>query len=90
MKLDATKFGLAVAIVTAIGWTLCSALVAFVPGPMMSMSGHMMHADMGAYHWVLTWRGFVVGLVLWTVIDGVLGWAIAAVYNKLIDRGAAL
>lgn len=88
MKLDATKFGLAVAIITAIAWTICSLLVAVLPGPMMGVTGHMMHSDMAGYHWVMTWTGFVVGLIVWSVIDGVIAWAVAAVYNKLIDRSA--
>lgn len=84
MKLDAMKFGLAIAIVTAIVWTICSVLVTALPSAMMSMTGHMMHADMANFHWTMTWTGFIVGLIIWSVIDGLVGWGIAAVYNKLL------
>jgi len=84
MKLDATKFGLATGIVFAAVWLICSALVVAMPGMMMQMSGHAMHADFSGAHWTMTWIGFFVGLVIWSVLGGVLAWAIAAVYNRLL------
>jgi len=83
MKLDATKLGFATGIVFAIIWVICSALVVLLPDMMMQMSGHALHADMGTAHWTMTWMGFVVGLVIWSVLGGVIAWAIAAVYNRL-------
>lgn len=51
---------------------------------MMGMSGHMLHADLGSLNWNLHWTGFFVGLVAWSVLAGVIVWAVAAVYNALI------
>ena len=79
MKIDATKFGLATAIVFAVSWIVCSALVAVLPGGMMQISGYMIHADFGDLTWTMNISGFVAGLIAW----GVIGWAIAAVYNHL-------
>jgi hypothetical protein len=45
----------------------------------------MIHADLGGAGWTLHWTGFFVGLVAWSVLPGALVWAIAAVYNRLID-----
>lgn len=84
MKLDAMKFGYATAIVFAVVWLICSALVVTLPNMMMQMSGHALHADMGTAHWTMTWAGFVIGLIIWSVLGGVLAWAIAAVYNRLL------
>lgn len=84
MKLDATKLGLATAIVSAVLWAICSLLVAAVPAGMMSMSGSMMHADMGNMRWTLTAAGFLTGLVVWSVLSGVVVWAVAALYNRLL------
>lgn len=84
MKIDATKFGLATAIVFAVFWAICSTLVVTMPVGMMQMSGHMVHADLGQMAWHLGWAGFITGLVAWSVIAGVTAWAIAALYNRLL------
>ncbi|HSR54943.1 MAG TPA: DUF5676 family membrane protein [Alphaproteobacteria bacterium] len=83
MKLDAVKLGIATAIIFAIVWVICSLLVVFAPGPMMQMSGHMLHADLGGLNWTMHWTGFLVGLVAWSLIAGVIVWAVAAMYNRL-------
>lgn len=85
MKVDATKLGLATGIVFAVIWIICSVLVALLPGAMMRMGGAMMHADMVNYAWSMHWGGFIIGLVLWTVLPALIVWAVATVYNRLID-----
>jgi hypothetical protein len=84
MKLDALKLGIATAIVFALFWVVCSILVVLIPIAMMQMSGHMIHADLGAMGWSMHWTGFVIGLVLWSMISGLLVWAIAGIYNRLV------
>ena len=83
MKLDAFKLGLATAIVLAIIWLICGALVVVIPAAMMQMSGHMLHADLSGGAWSMHWVGFLFGLVLWSVLGGALVWAVAALYNRL-------
>ncbi len=84
MKLDAIKLGIATAIVSAVLWTICSVLVAAAPAGMMSMSGSMMHSDMAGMRWTLSIPGFLIGLVVWSGISGVVVWAVAALYNRLL------
>lgn len=84
MKIDASKFGFATAIVFALAWVICSLFVFSMPGGMMQMSGHMVHADLGQMSWRLSWVGFVYGLVAWSIIAGVMAWAVAALYNRLV------
>lgn len=84
MKLDAVKFGYAVAIVSAISWAICSLFVMLIPGRMMMMRGDMMHENMAGAGWTLTVTGFLIGLVVWSLVAGVFAWAIAAVYNRLL------
>jgi hypothetical protein len=86
MKLDAAKLGIATAIVFAVVWVICSVLVMLAPGAMMRMGGSMMHADFGGHVWTSHWSGFAIGLVLWAVLGGVLVWAIAALYNRMVGR----
>ena len=84
MKLDAGKFGMAAAIVTAIVWTICSAVVLAMPAGSMQMTGYMMHADVGPMTWAFSGVGFFVGLLVWTVLAGLVAWALAAIYNRLL------
>lgn len=57
MKLDPKKLALSFGGATAILWTICSVFVAFVPGRMMSMTGHMLHADATGFAWTMTGVG---------------------------------
>ena len=83
MKLDANKLALSFGSAAIFLWVICSALVALLAGPMMSMTGHMLHADMGGLNWTLTIAGFLVGLVSWTVWAALAGWLIGWFYNHL-------
>ncbi len=84
MQIDALKFGLATAIVFALAWVICSLFVFLMPAGMMQMSGHMVHADLGHMSWTLNWFGFIFGLLAWSIIAGVMAWAVAALYNRLL------
>ena len=84
MKLDAVKFGLAWAISFAIFWVICSLMVWFMPGMMLNMSGHMVHGDLSAMQWRLSGAGVLLGLVAWSLVAGITGWLVAAVYNRLL------
>lgn len=86
MKLDPNPFAAACAFVTAILWIVCALAVAALPGPMMNMTGHMMHTDVTEFRWALNWLSFFVGLVSWTAIAGVAGWLIAVIYNRLLKQ----
>jgi uncharacterized membrane protein YbhN (UPF0104 family) len=86
MRIDAIKFGLATAITTAIVWVLCSILVLAMPSPMMNMSGHMVHANLNGMNWTLTFTGFVLGLISWSIWAGIFGWILAYFYNMLVKE----
>lgn len=83
MKLDAGRLGIALGGATAILWIICSALVALFSGTMMTMSGHMLHLDATGLAWRLTFPGFLMGLVSWTVCAAVAGWLIGWIYNAV-------
>ncbi|NMH63986.1 DUF5676 family membrane protein [Shewanella salipaludis] len=84
MKLDAIKFGLASAIAFALAWIVCSLLVWAMPGMMMDMTGHMVHGDWSQMGWQLTFTGVFLGLLGWSVIAGLCGWLLAAIYNAIL------
>lgn len=82
MNLDAKSLAMSFGSVTVVIWSACSLLVALMPGPMISMSAHMFHSDMAGFSWTLTWAGFFIGLVAWTVWAAVAGWLIGWTYNR--------
>ena len=83
MKLDPNRLALSFGGATAILWTICSVFVAFVPGPMMSMTGHMLHADASGFAWTMTGVGYVIGLICWTAWAMVAGWLVGWIYSLL-------
>lgn len=83
--MNAKRCAIAAGLAFAVLWVICSALVAILPGPMMAITGHMMHGDFTAMGWTLTWTGFFFGLVGWAVVAGITAWAIALIYNRLSD-----
>ena len=85
MKLDAGKLFLATVISLAVVWVVGSAFVAFMPGAMMGGAGHMVHADLQYKAWTLTWQGFLLGGILWSILGGAITWLVATVYNRLLD-----
>ena len=63
----------------------CSLLVALLPGMMMNMTGDMVHADMSHMNWSMNLVGFLVGLVIWTLLAGITGWLVAIFYNRFAE-----
>lgn len=89
MKLDAGRLAVALGGTTAILWIVCSALVALFSGAMMTMTGHMLHMNAENFAWHLTFAGFFVGLVSWTVCAAVAGWLIGWIYNAMAKTSSA-
>lgn len=87
MTCDANKLFLATAAAFAVVWVICAAFVALMPGAMMTMSGHMVHADLEMTHWTLSWGGFFIGLIAWSLIAGAIAWLIGTIYNGLLGEG---
>ncbi|WP_339674326.1 DUF5676 family membrane protein [Dasania marina] len=83
MKIHAIKFGMASAISASVLWIICSVLVVLIPSMMLSMSGDMLHMQLNDMGWHLTFMGVVKGLLGWSVMAGVTGWMLAAIYNRL-------
>ncbi len=83
MTLNANKLFLATAAVFGILWIICSALVALFPGPMLTMTGYMVHSDLLSFQWLLTWTSFIGGLVLWSLLSGLVVWLVAVTYNRI-------
>ena len=83
MKLNPGALATAGAVAFALVWTVCSLLVFLAPSMMSGMTGHMIHAHLDSFTWMLTPVGFLIGLVAWSAWAAVTGWLIAVVYNRV-------
>ncbi|HSG89893.1 MAG TPA: DUF5676 family membrane protein [Pseudomonadales bacterium] len=83
MKLDPLGLAAASAIAIAIVWTLCSILVALMPMQMSTMTGHMIHAQF-EMAWVMSWAGYLIGLIVWSAWAALTGCLIAIAYNRIV------
>ena len=83
MTIEPGKFAIALGISVAVLWIACSILVWMSPVMMMSMTEHMLHADLSEMTWEMTLSGVLIGLVVWTGLAAVTGGLIAGIYNRL-------
>lgn len=83
MNLNANRLFLATSGVFAGLWLICSALIALFPGPMLRVTGYMVHSELVSFEWSLTLASFVGGLVLWSLLSGLIVWLVAVVYNRI-------
>lgn len=83
MALNANKLAFATSVVFGFLWIICSALVVLIPGAMLRMTGYMVHTETLSFQWSLTWAGFIGGLVLWSVLSGLIVWLVARFYNRI-------
>ncbi len=84
MKLNALALALAATATTVVLWIFCSLMVVLVPDMSMTMSSHMMHSDFTDMQWSMNLTGFIVGLIVWSLIAGITAWLVAVFYNKFI------
>lgn len=77
------KFAVASAATAAFLWIACSALVVILPEAMWQMTGHMLHIEMSQINWAMSWAGFCIGLISWSVAAGTAGGVLASIYSRL-------
>ena len=84
MRLIPSKLGIAAAATAAILWLTCSLLVSLLPGAMLGMSGHMVHAEFSNFAWTLSASGILFGMIAWSTVAGIFGWLFGLIYNRLL------
>ena len=82
MKLDPTKFALSAAMTIAILWVIISLLILSLPDTSLKALAAMTHSDFESIQWSLNLVGFIVGLILWVIVAGVIAWLVATFYNR--------
>ena len=80
---NAHLVGLALAIVWAIGYTVCAILVAVAPESTAQFFGSMMHIDLSSLTRSIMVGGYITGLVCTTIVAYLYGAAAAWIYSRL-------
>ena len=81
MLVNTKKMVIAWSIAAAVLWAICSLLVALSPGSMTTMTGHMIHMDLGHTGLAMSLTGFVVGLIGWIALAACFAWLLGTIYN---------
>ena len=85
MQLNVRAFGLAVGIVVAAAFTICSFFVAVAPEATAGFIGYMLHVDLAGLTRAISWTSYfagVVGIGIWTALWAA---AIAKIYNLCVS-----
>jgi hypothetical protein len=86
MNIKASAFGLAVAVVVAAGFTICSLFVAVAPEATAKFIGYLLHINLAGLSRSISWASYfagVLGLGIWT---GLMAAAAAQIYNLLVSE----
>ena len=88
MKLHTGYLSVATALVAAAAFTICSALVAVVPGALSAFVSYALHIDITGIARPITFASFIIGVVFIAVSSGVFVAAVAGAYNGFASRRA--
>jgi hypothetical protein len=78
----------AVALVSAASYIVCAGLVALAPEATTQVFGWVMHIDLSSLARPITWLSFFGGMLCYSFLLGILAWASACAYNRLIGAKA--
>ena len=86
MEIKSSAFGIAVGIVVAAAFTICSLFVAVAPEATAEFIGYLLHINLVGLTRSISWANYfagVIGLGIWTAL-----WAAAAaqVYNRVVSK----
>ena len=87
MKLDTRAFAISAAIVAAALFLICAFFVAVAPRETTAFAEYLIHVDVSGIMRSLTWGSFFGGLISWTLGTGLVGAALAWLYNRLARVG---
>lgn len=84
MKLNLQAFAGASALVTAVLFTLCALFIAMAPEAAYAAFSFLFHVDLTNLAYPMGWGVYFGGLASWVVGMGIVGAALAWLYNLLI------
>lgn len=88
-RLDVRAFALAVALVGAIAFVLCTLLVTAAPEVYIALATPIFHVNANALPAAISTSGFFVGFVVWTLTVTLLAAGVGFVYNRFSRGGVA-
>ena len=86
MEIKSSAFGIAVGIVVAAAFTICSLFVAVAPEATAEFIGYLLHINLAGLTRSISWANYfagVIGLGIWT---GLWAAAAAQVYNRVVSK----
>ena len=83
MKLNVKAIAIAEAAVAGILFVLCRLLFTFAPNTTLAGMKYLFHTDWSGIAMPMTWGGFFLGLVVFTVFMALVGAAWAWIYNYI-------
>jgi hypothetical protein len=86
MKLDVRAFGLAVSVVTALGFILCALLIAVMPRQAWAWFGALFHVDFAPVAREPSRGEIVGGLAAWVLGSFVVASGAAWLYNRIARK----
>ena len=81
MELKVSAFGLAVAIVVAASFTVCSFFIAVSPEATAGLIGYLLHINLTGLSRSIGWASYLAGVVALAVWTGIWAAAAAKIYN---------
>lgn len=84
MRIDTRAFALAAGAVAAVLFILCSIAVALSPTLSAEALSRLTHLALGDATPRITFGGFLIGLVCWTLGTALVFGGAAAIYNRLL------
>lgn len=86
--INSRTLGTSAGLVAAATFTICGALVAFVPGTLTSLIGWLLHIDLSSMARPISAASFVAGLILISLFVGTVVGSTSAIYNRLTIKSA--
>ena len=81
MQLNVGAFGLAVGIVVAAGFSICSFFVAIAPEATAELIGYLLHINLAGLSRSISWASYFAAVVAIAVWTGLWAAAAAKIYN---------
>jgi hypothetical protein len=86
MRFDVKRFAFALALAWAVWYTICAFLVAVAPEKTQAVFSFAMHYDLAAGR-LITWSGYLGGVILTTAFIGVFAATAGGIFNALSRSG---
>jgi 2TM family of unknown function (DUF5676) len=89
MKLNIKAIAIAEAIVAGTLFVLCRLAFALAPDATLAALKYLTHIDWSSVTMPVSWGGFLLGLVVFTILVAVVGAAWAWIYNLMVQPRTA-